>query len=69
MNWKPISTAPKDRSALLLFDGHERMIGFYVDDGWYADDWNQDCCGCDCAEIRPTHWAELPLEPPKEEIK
>ena len=71
MKWKPIKTAPKDGTEILLFDGHNMrvaswkdtlMIGGLTSFEWvYAEiieDW-PDCLTVD----KPTHWRPKPLPP------
>lgn len=69
--WRPIETAPKDGTAILLYcDDHVSaefgsVIGFWSeDDGgdWYASEAHSSPLFW--ASDRPTHWQPLP-EPPK----
>lgn len=65
MEWKPIETAPKDGTFILLFTAYGQIEG-----RWEFDGWRQDVCSAsyDMAyayiECIPTHWMPLP-EPPK----
>ena len=71
MQWKPIESAPKDRTPVLLYspDAAEPQIfvGCYQDDGgmngegaWY-DQWRES--GCFPIDSGPTHWIPLPKIP------
>ena len=75
MEWKPIKTAPKDGTEILLFDGHNMRVaswkdtlmmpGFTSFEWVYAEivaDW-PDCLTVD----KPTHWRPKPL-PPKNDL-
>lgn len=68
MNWKPIETAPKDGTIVLLGwddDCHIPSVGcFNVNKGlWYCDrQWRWE--DGHMKECPPTHWMPLP-EPPK----
>jgi len=59
IQWLPIKTAPKDRRILL----------YWEKTGWRTGEWKFDQFWCDDImsigiNIKPTHWAELPEEPP-----
>lgn len=76
MNWRPIETAPKDGTRLLLCNASHDSVevgfwdkGFYwtsrngFDGEWtngYCDEYERDVV------LKPTHWMPLP-EPPKGE--
>lgn len=55
--WQPISTAPKDGTFILAFDGEVRVMiwSLFFRRGWISG--NAD-------EREPTHWMPLP-EPPR----
>lgn len=59
--WKPIESAPKDGTPILLFEREEleAFVGYWATDRFLplASSW----------ETMPTHWMPLPL-PPKAEI-
>jgi hypothetical protein len=67
--WKPISSAPKDGTAILL--GHDQAVF----DGWWDAEISAWVDGCsdryeDLMTYEPTHWTELPSPPsPKSEMK
>ncbi len=73
MNWKPIESAPKDGTTILLYYPNE---GSVITSGWWEEtprEWDKDWgewkiaklpshgCGC-CSDdnSEPTHWMELP---------
>jgi hypothetical protein len=66
IGWQDISTAPKDGSELLVFDGQSIQVAkwFVVDDpqsqgsGFWENSW-------DGAGMSPTHWMPLPPPPVK----
>jgi hypothetical protein len=80
MMWRPIETAPKDGTRVLLYwpsyaydegDDGEPLI----DIGWYTENprgpWRyftntgeQDCYGLADSSHQPTHWMPLPPSPP-----
>lgn len=73
-DWKPIATAPKDGTEVLIYeqrgDQHIRQVAKYVEsfkmkDGvWQPAEWNwTEAHGEGYAIYEPTHWAPLP-EPP-----
>ncbi len=58
--WQPISTAPKDKTRVLLFGGGYMETGYYDDSpriGPYPN-WRWPIA------LNPTHWMPLP-NPPK----
>lgn len=74
MDWMPIETAPKDGSAVLLWDGYESIIGFWwrgrqflnspMSEFW--SDGPVPCNGYDAGmnQLRePSHWMPLPAPP------
>lgn len=71
MTWQPIETAPKDDSAILIFDP-KQGICIATNDGEFMDEWYVDGYGLcyegagDYAGLRvayPTHWMPLPTPP------
>jgi hypothetical protein len=66
MQWRPIETAPRDGTEVLLYTAQGMIQGCFA----YGD-WEQSVCAAsyDAAtayiECVPTHWQPLP-EPPKE---
>ena len=58
MEWKPIETAPKDESRILLYEKGSMCVGHWWNnyDGWALK--------VLCID-NPTHWMPLP-EPPSE---
>ena len=73
--WQPISTAPKDGSAILLYFPHKDIVirGSWGPQGeadWEAgrddwDDWNTDneVILQEDPAYAPTHWMPLPASP------
>lgn len=73
MKWRPIETAPKDGTLILLSGGElkrayigkrgrtETINGY--DEFWWAEDYNSTY---GCRKVHPTHWMPLP-EPPEDE--
>jgi hypothetical protein len=64
--WQPIETAPKDGTAVLLFDrtNKDSPDGSGIDFGFYYNDAVRWLWACDGCEAKPSHWMPLP-EPPK----
>lgn len=73
MEWQPIETAPRDGSAVLLYqkkphaevaryesDTNEIEVGFYSEEGWRVFGFHGDESERDFA---PTHWMPLPQPP------
>lgn len=59
--WKPIATAPRDGTWVLLWWPHwfyQPMSGYYGLDGWQMD---RALLGAD--DPGPTHWCPLPSPP------
>ena len=55
-SWQPIETAPKDGTEILVWDGNEHQILWWLDSvGWVGDD--------DFTDKLPTHWQPLPAPP------
>ena len=78
MKWKPIKTAPKDGTEILLFDGHNMRVASWKDtlmvDGiitsfeWvYADIIEEEEWPDFLTVDKPTHWRPKPL-PPKNDL-
>lgn len=61
MSWKPIETAPKDGTEILLYEPGPAYVqmGYWVRDGWLMVDAQ---CGGE-SSATPTHWLPIP-EPP-----
>lgn len=64
MQWRPIETAPKDGTPLLLLwpDAAEKMAVMWWDD--YCGGWMGYYDGINPGRMPPTHWMPLP-PPPK----
>jgi hypothetical protein len=63
--WRPIETAPRDGSVLILHTTHGTVDpGFYVDRGFLGG-WWQWCEDHDHSQtpIHPAHWMPLPKPP------
>jgi hypothetical protein len=58
MNWRPIETAPKDGSHILLYRPHIQFVGFYAPAGWVVN-----APGLPLMGKPPTHWMPLPDGP------
>ena len=69
MEWKPIETAPKDGTSILVYDkvDNEMTTMTYLNSGtigwWFLCVEGNSCD--ESADFTPTHWMELP-EAPKE---
>jgi hypothetical protein len=67
--WKPIETAPKNGTAVLLFCQHPEAPR--ITDGFYADEvgrWiDDDMLDVELRLGPPTHWRELPSPPSKDQ--
>lgn len=70
MKWKPIESAPKDGTTILLYYPNEENA---VTSGWWYEEYEGDeykygywkvaslpSHGCGCENSEPTHWMELP---------
>jgi hypothetical protein len=55
MNWRPIETAPRDGTLILMIKDGNHMIGYWLND---PPMWIEWCVG----QVNPTHW--MPLPPP-----
>ena len=55
--WRDITSAPKDGTRVMVWDGHDVQVAFFVSEsyGWRSDEL--------CSE-ELTHWQPLPLPPP-----
>ncbi len=66
MEWRPIRTAPKDGSWILLYHRYARIGDWYWDGTEWTDDvltWGED----EKDGLGPTHWMPLP-DPPGDEL-
>ena len=62
MYWQPIETAPKDGARILLWGGHDAVIGYWQDgtkNGWPTG-WRT---GIFVSTGGYTHWMPLPEAP------
>lgn len=64
--WKPIESAPRDRSVIVGGDDLSCQAHWHEDGGWYVA--NNDPTDAWGGPIYPTHWMELP-EPPQHQQK
>ena len=65
--WRPIETAPKDETYILLYCGDDfQAVGYWSTSIWVTKGgaWIYDECRSDTVELEPTHWQPLP-PPPK----
>lgn len=71
MSWKPIESAPKDGTSIILLidgsviEGQWLVTGYRPKGIWEVVTLDSHGCGC-CSDNNsdPTHWMPLP-EPPK----
>ena len=75
--WRPIETAPKDGTRVLICHGHAPRniyVAWWLDEAQFGDDktgpgWQIFDCGMDVwyavATDDPTHWMPLP-DPPED---
>ena len=70
--WRPIETAPKDGTAVRVWDGSYQLDAWFdIDDGfsgdpnplWLSGDGNDNSCGYYYTPCNPTHWQPLPTPP------
>ncbi len=54
--WKPIDTAPKDGSHMLLYRPESQFVGYY---GGANSGWRIDAPGLPAMFPLPTHWMPL----------
>ena len=67
-NWQPISTAPKDMTDILLWDGISVSVGSWCTGNIHGGFWvSPDFGDWNAPGWEPTHWMPLP-EPPVDEI-
>lgn len=59
-NWKPISTAPRDGTWILICNKKGDMAVGWDKENHPVDDWR---IGAMCIFRNPTHWMELPNAP------
>lgn len=59
-NWQDISTAPKNGTRILIWDGEDYYIADWREwndkNGWFIDYFGEE-------KINPTHWQSLPKPP------
>jgi len=60
MDWKPIETAPKNGSHILLFRPEIQFTGYW---GGANSGWRINAPGLPSLWPVPTHWMPLPLNP------
>ena len=68
-DWKPIETAPKDGTRIILLVNNYAIEAHYDNEGYYESKWEVvslpvhgcGCCGDENEE--PTHWMPLPAAP------
>jgi hypothetical protein len=64
--WKPIETAPKDGTDIILFLDGVVIQGWWAGAGWEVVSLFSHGCGCCSSMNEPaTHWMPLP-KPPEE---
>lgn len=61
MNWRPIETAPRDGTAVLVTDGEDCEVARNYGHGWFDSDGLDFAYGAWDAEL--THWMPLPELP------
>ena len=62
--WRPIETAPKDGTDVLLWDGEEIFVGYWSDSIWVSPGaWVKEEHRSDTVTYIPTHWQPLPAAP------
>ena len=66
--WRPIATAPKDGTRVLLWCGEEIEVGYWSLTGWAGTPsergaWIIYEARIDTIELHPTYWQPLPLPP------
>jgi len=62
--WKPIDTAPKDGSVVLIFDPSREK--WKINSAYWPNHWDKPCflsAGQGVMLDKATHWMELPEEP------
>lgn len=63
--WRPIETAPRDGTDVMLYANHDCYIAAWYDDAWHADFTVLAKMPFEQEAGEPTHWMPLP-EPPHE---
>lgn len=76
--WRPIDTAPKDGSVLLLYVPNRCMIDMgswrnddnYPDEPkqWFDNSYDDYSCGYASCPLTPTHWQPLPAPPARPKL-
>jgi hypothetical protein len=70
MDWRPIETAPKDGTRVLVSVGGRVEISFYIDEVTFSygiesrrrQEWYSDrLVMIGCEKPQPTHWMALPV--------
>lgn len=67
MKYEPIETAPKDGTHILVFDGHDWVLGFWTVglNGWFGDHPSIIFRNY-ISERKLTHWMPQPAKPQEE---
>lgn len=71
MEWQPIETAPKDGTAILIWDTYVHdlsmpVVGSWVENTDYGGEFEWEHWKSGGVLYNPTHWMPLPT-PPKEQ--
>lgn len=68
--WKPIESAPKDGTRILLWDGEFMAVAAWqkldcsADYGWVKGTvWDGNLSDLECEVVNPTHWKPEPAPP------
>lgn len=66
-DWKPIDTAPRDGTAILVFVPSKFDAGSVLPAAWADDDEEWQTVGCvypdESYDVHPTHWMPIPAPP------
>lgn len=67
-SWQPISTAPRDGTAVLIAEADGNVTACYWSTSVWADGgaWISELSRSDTVHYHPTHWMPIP-PPPKDE--